>query len=111
MKTATLFKDRQVLSFEVFPPKRTAAVDTVYQTIASLKSLAPDFISVTYGAGGSEDSKATVEIASAVKNVHGMESVAHLPCAGLSRQDVLDFLERLNAAGVENILALRGDLL
>ena len=78
MKTTELFQNKSVLSFEVFPPKRTNPVDTIYKTIDSLKDLDPDFISVTYGAGGSENCKATLKIASRIKNEYGIESVAHL---------------------------------
>ncbi len=110
MKTTDLFPNKTVLSFEVFPPKRTASVDTVYSTLDKLKCLNPDFISVTYGAGGSENCKATLKIASAIKNQYKIESAAHLPCIGLTKEDVIFQLEGLRAAGIENILALRGDL-
>lgn len=110
MKTTDLFKQKTVLSFEVFPPKRTAAVDTIYNTLDELKKLNPDFISVTYGAGGSENCKATLDIASAIKHQYHIEGVAHLPCIGLKKADVLSQLERFREAGIENILALRGDI-
>lgn len=110
MKTVELFPKKTVLSFEVFPPKRTSSVDTVYQTLSKLQKLKPDFISVTYGAGGSENCKATLDIASAIKNDYQIESVAHLPCIGLTKADVLLQLESFKEAGIENILALRGDI-
>jgi 5,10-methylenetetrahydrofolate reductase, prokaryotic form len=110
MKTAELFKIKQVLSFEIFPPKRTASIDTMYSTLDELKDLHPDFISVTYGAGGSANNNATLEIASAIKNSYGMESVAHLPGINLSQEDVLFLLNGLKRNGIENILALRGDI-
>lgn len=110
MKTVGLFKQKTVLSFEVFPPKRSAAVDTVYSTLEALKNLNPDFISVTYGASGSDNCKATLEIASAIKTTYGIESVAHLPCISLSRETALFQLDSFKKAGIENILALRGDL-
>jgi methylenetetrahydrofolate reductase (NADPH) len=110
MKTSEMFKGKQVISFEVFPPKRDCALEGVCNAIPQLKSLNPDFVSVTYGAGGSSRSRATIDIASAVKNGHGMESVAHLPCIGLSKEDVLEFMRDLKEAGIENILALRGDM-
>lgn len=109
MKTRKLFDKKQVLSFEIFPPKRTAPVDTIYHTLDGLKGLEPDFISVTYGAGGSENFAATLDIATAVKRDYGIESVAHLPCAALTKAEVLQFLERCKAGHIENILALRGD--
>jgi methylenetetrahydrofolate reductase (NADPH) len=110
MKTSEFFKTKKVLSFEIFPPKRTAPVDTIYETVAQLRDLAPDFISVTYGAGGSENNTETLRIARAVKSDYGIESVAHLPSVNLTRSAALDLLNELKAAGIENILALRGDI-
>ena len=78
MKTSSLFNHKTVLSLEVFPPKRTAPVDTIYNTLDELKGITPDFISVTYGAGGSENSQTTLKIASAIKHKYGIESVAHI---------------------------------
>lgn len=101
---------KTVLSFEIFPPKRTDPVNTIYDTVDKLKDLNPDFISVTYGAGGSENNTDTLKIASAVKNSYGIESVAHLPCINLTKEDVLKMLDGFRAAGIENILALRGDV-
>lgn len=110
MKTSELFKHKRVLSFEIFPPKRTSPVDTIYDTIDELKDLTPDFISVTYGAGGSENNTQTLKIASAVKKVYGVESVAHLPSINLTKDDVRTMLKIFNETGIENILALRGDI-
>lgn len=110
MKTSELFKRKRVLSFEIFPPKRTDPIDTIYDTVEKLKDLSPDFISVTYGAGGNQSNRNTFEIASAVKNRYGVESVAHLPCINLTKEAVLDMLDNLKKAGIENMLALRGDI-
>lgn len=110
MRTSGLFKFKKVLSFEIFPPKRTDSINTIYDTVEKLKVLSPDFISVTYGAGGSESNAQTLEIASAVKNTYGIESVAHLPCINLTKRDVLKMLDCFRDAGIENILALRGDV-
>jgi len=110
MRTSEIFKNKTVLSLEIFPPQRTASIDIIYHTLDDLKGLNPDFISVTYGAGGSENNHATLEIASAIKNKYGIESVAHLPCINLNKEEVLNMLEGLKKAGVENILALRGDV-
>jgi methylenetetrahydrofolate reductase (NADPH) len=110
MKTAEIFKDKKVLSLEIFPPRRTASIDIIYQALDEMKGLNPDFISVTYGAGGSENNQATLEIASAIKNHYDIESVAHLPCINLTKREVLHMLEGFKQAGVENILALRGDV-
>lgn len=98
------------MSFEVFPPKRTYPIETVYDALDELKDLKPDFISVTYGAGGSDNCQATLEIASNIKKKYGIESVAHLPCINLTENDVIDMIRRFKDAGIENILALRGDI-
>lgn len=110
MKTVQLFKEKTVLSFEVFPPKRTSPIQTIYDTLNELKDLTPDFISVTYGAAGSENSHATVDIASSIRNNYGIESVAHMPCVNMTKEDVLFHLARFKEHGIENILALRGDI-
>lgn len=110
MKVSEFFKSKRVLSFEIFPPKSLDPVNTIYNTIDRLKDLSPDFISVTCGAGGSEDSDETIKLASAVKGTYGVESVVHLPCINLTKQDVLKKLYSLREAGIENILALRGDV-
>ncbi|MFR4350433.1 MAG: methylenetetrahydrofolate reductase [NAD(P)H] [Roseburia sp.] len=110
MRTTELFHDKTAFSFEIFPPKRTAPVETIYETLEDLKDLAPDFISVTYGAGGSENSNQTFRIASEIKHNYGIESVAHLPCIGLTKESVRGKLSDLKRLGIDNILALRGDL-
>lgn len=110
MKTSEIFKNKTVLSLEVFPPRRTAPIEIIYNTLDELQDLNPDFISVTYGAGGNAANCATLEIASAIKNHYGIESVAHLPCINLNQGEVLDMLAGFRQAGIENILALRGDI-
>ena len=110
MRTAEIFKNKTVLSLEIFPPRRTASIDIIYDTLDELKGLSPDFISVTYGAGGSENNTATLEIAAAIKNDYGIESVAHLPGIYLSKADVLNMMDGFRKQGLENILALRGDI-
>lgn len=102
-------KGPPVLSLEVFPPKRDAALSGVYDTISRLRGLSPSFVSVTYGAGGVTRRK-TVEIASEVRRRWGIESLAHLTCACHSRGDIAATLDDVLEAGVENILALRGDV-
>lgn len=109
MKTVEFFEKKQVFSFEVFPPKRTSPIETIYDTLDELKGLRPDYVSVTYGAGGSLNNSQTLEIAANIKNRYDFESVAHLPCMYLTRQDVLAALDTVRKSGVENILALRGD--
>lgn len=110
MKTVELFKKKTVLSFEVFPPKRTGSLDTIYKTLDGLKPLSPDFISVTYGAGGSSNCKATFDIASSIKKDYGIESVAHLPCIGMTKEEIRQQLQQFKDGGIENVLALRGDV-
>lgn len=109
MHTNELFRQKKVFSFEVFPPKKDSSVETIYKTLDELRGLSPDFISVTYGASGSA-SGLTVKIASDIKHKYGIESVAHLPCINLMKEEVLSTLRELKKAGVENILALRGDI-
>lgn len=110
MKTSEIFKMKRVLSFEIFPPKRTGPVHTIYNTIDELKELNPDFISVTYGAGGNDNNTKTLTIASDIKKNYSIESVAHLPSIHLTKNEVLEMLENFKDASIENILALRGDL-
>ncbi|WP_027399655.1 methylenetetrahydrofolate reductase [NAD(P)H] [Anaerovorax odorimutans] len=109
MKTRDLFNRKTVLSFEVFPPKKTSSIDIVYNTLQELNGLSPDFISVTYGAGGN-GSDSTISIAADIKNKYGVESVAHLPCINFTKENILDIIRNLETKGIENILALRGDL-
>lgn len=111
MNINNLFKnERQSLSFEVFPPKKTSSIDTVYKTIDELEDLKPDFISVTYGAGGSVTNNRTCKIASYIANKHHMTAVAHLTCVSVGKEDVDYILDDLKANGIQNILALRGDI-
>src|SRR5512137_1947827 len=94
------------LSFEVFPPKREGNLESLYITIKELGKLKPDFISVTYGAGGSTREK-TIEISSKVKNEFNMEVLAHLTCVQSTKNDIAGILDLLKVDNVENILALR----
>ncbi len=102
-------KGRTVFSFEVFPPKKTSSIDTIYSTLDELRDLNPDFISVTYGAGGSQAGDITAEIAAHINSL-GITSAAHLTCINNSKGDILRILDRFKALGIENILALRGDI-
>ncbi|WP_066895315.1 methylenetetrahydrofolate reductase [NAD(P)H] [Clostridium nigeriense] len=111
MNISNLFKEKKVVfSFEIFPPKKESKIDTIYNTLEELKGLSPDFISVTYGAGGSLTKNRTCEISSIVKNKYGIEPLAHLTCINSSKEDVTKILDDLKKEGVENILALRGDI-
>lgn len=109
MKATELFKNGTVLSFEVFPPKPTADESTIYKALDGLSDLKPDFISVTYGAGGGANCGKTIQIASDVKYKYGIMSAAHLPCINLSEEDAVTVLDSLKENGIDNILALRGD--
>ncbi len=110
MKISELFgKDKCVFSFEVFPPKKDMPTDTIYGTLDSLKELNPAFISVTYGAGGSDGNNITAQIASRIKEI-GIPAAAHLTCVSNTRSDIDAILDDLKAKGIENILALRGDI-
>jgi methylenetetrahydrofolate reductase (NADPH) len=109
MKTSELFQHKKVLSFEIFPPKQTENLAAIYQTVNALKELAPDFISVTFGALGTKNNQRTLDIASTVKHTYGVESVAHLPSSQFTKRDVQALLTRFKQLGIDNILALRGD--
>ncbi len=97
-----------VFSFEFFPPKTEAGEAKLWQALQELKELKPSFVSVTYGAGGSTRSK-TVGITQRIKKELGIEAMAHLTCVGSTQSQISEVLQELKAAGVENILALRGD--
>ncbi len=109
MKVRELFKEKTVFSFEVFPPKKTSTVDVIYQTLDELSGLKPDFISVTFGAGGSGNSFFALDIASRIKE-SGLIPVLHLPCINFTRAEIDSTLAEAQARGIENILALRGDI-
>lgn len=111
MKTSKLFKEKTVLSYEVFPPKTEDDAHTIYETLDGIREVMPDFISVTYGAGGGTNCAKTLEIAAAVKHQYKIESVAHLRGIDLSRQEVLRIISELEENGIENVLALRGDVM
>jgi methylenetetrahydrofolate reductase (NADPH) len=99
---------RPLFSFEFFPPKDEAAAALLMDVVRHLKELRPDFVSVTYGAGGSTRTK-TLELVSRIKHEIGIEAVAHLTCVGHSKKEIEGILRELKEHGVENILALRGD--
>ena len=103
-----MFERDSSLSFEVFPPKKDDEFDNCFKVLDSLAELSPDFISVTYGAGGSH-SKKTVEIASYIQNTLAIDAMAHMTCVGSSADDILAVTKELEAVGVNHVLALRGD--
>ncbi|WP_278599583.1 methylenetetrahydrofolate reductase [NAD(P)H] [Clostridium tertium] len=111
MNINNLFDKKEVVfSFEIFPPKQESKIDTIYNTLEELKDLKPDFISVTYGAGGSLSKNMTCEISSIVKNKYKIEPLAHLTCINSNKNQVNSILDNLKQSGIENILALRGDI-
>ena len=97
------------ISFEIFPPKTDYPIETIYNTLDQLKDSSPDFISVTYGQGGSAKGQ-TIEIASRVKRDYGIESIAHLTCVTSTRDTIQKSLQDIRDNNMENILALRGDI-
>ena len=111
MKIPELFEQKKpVFSLEIFPPKKKANIDTIYDTVAKLAECNPDFISVTYGAGGNLADNSTCEIASNIKKKYGIETAAHLTCVNSTREDVKEMIGRFQAADIRNVLALRGDI-
>lgn len=111
MKIPSIFKqNKTVFSFEVFPPKKTSPINTIYNTLDELKGLNPDFISVTYGAGGNIADTSTCDIASDIKKIYNIEPLAHLTCVNSTKEEIKINLDRLKNCGIENIMALRGDI-
>ncbi|HYP47940.1 MAG TPA: methylenetetrahydrofolate reductase [NAD(P)H] [Thermoleophilaceae bacterium] len=104
----TLAQRRPAFSFEFFPPKTDEGQRTLEQTLEVLKHDEPDYVSVTYGAGGSTRNR-TVELTKWIKQDLGIEAMAHLSCVGAPTERLIEILEDIQAAGVENVLALRGD--
>ena len=110
MKISEILKNNKItLSMEVFPPKTSTAFETVNKAVKEIAALKTDFMSVTYGAGGGT-SKHTVKIATDIKKQYGVTSMAHLTCVSSSEDTVKNQIEIIRDAGIENILALRGDI-
>ena len=111
MKISSIYKNKKrVFSLEVFPPKKNGSADSIYDTLAGLSGIKPDFISVTYGAGGNVADKTTAEIAGLIKKDYGTESMAHLTCVATGEDDAREILRTFSEYGIENVLALRGDV-
>ena len=104
-----LAKDTLSMSFEVFPPKTETGFDSVKNATEEIARLRPAFMSVTYGAGGGT-SRYTLDIAKNIKEMYGVPTLAHLTCVSSSRETVRQRIEDIKAAGIENIMALRGDI-
>ena len=110
MKLTELFQqDKLSLSFEVFPPKTDSNFESVKHATEEIAKLSPSFMSVTYGAGGGT-SKYTLEIAKNIKECYGVPTLAHLTCVSSTKETVLSKIEEIKAAGIDNIMALRGDI-
>ncbi len=110
MKIVDQFKAKRcVFSIECFPPKQTTQMDKLRATLFAMKDLAPDFISVTFGAGGSAGGISTVEVANLIQNEVGIPALAHLICMGNDKASASRILDELEQVGVHDVLALRGD--
>lgn len=109
MRIARMFgRGAPVVSFEFFPPKTADGVEVLYRTVEELRPCRPSFVSVTYGAGGSTRDR-TLDLVARIQRDLGIVAMAHLTCVGSSQKDLRETLARLAGAGIENVLALRGD--
>jgi methylenetetrahydrofolate reductase (NADPH) len=109
MKIADLFSSgKRLFSFEFFPPKTEAGAASLERTIRDLKELSPDFVSVTYGAGGSTRDR-TVDLVTRIQKLEGMCAMAHLTAVATSQDDIASLVDRLVSSGIENLIPLRGD--
>src|SRR4029077_20440668 len=97
-----------VFSFELFPPKTAQGEQNLYAALAELRTLDPSFVSVTYGAGGSTRAK-TIEIVKRIREDYSLEAMAHFTCVGATVAELRSTLDEMQAAGIDNVLALRGD--
>lgn len=109
MRIREIFDKKTVFSFEIFPPKKNSPVEVIYDTLDELKGLQPDFISVTFSAGGSGNGGYACEIASRIKEA-GITPMIHLPCINYSKDEIDSTISEIKTRGIENILALRGDI-
>ncbi len=100
---------RPTLSFELFPPKAGMAIEPTQEVVHKIAALGPDFMSVTYGAGGG-NSKNTVQVADEIQNKCGITALAHMTCVSSNKEQIKEKLGELSSVGIENILALRGDI-
>ena len=109
MRISDILAQRQTFSFEIFPPKGDLSVEQAEEIATELCTNHPDWISVTFSAGGSGNSERTADIGRRIERGVGTTALAHLTCLGSSKADVDAYIRRLQSAGIENILALRGD--
>ena len=109
MKVSQVYNTKRSLSFEIFPPKKDTELNNIDETLEVLAELKPDFISVTFGAGGSSNCNRTIELAKKIKYEYNIEPVVHLTCLHYDKNEIDEFARVLKGEGIENILALRGD--
>lgn len=111
MKIADIYTNKECpISFEIFPPKGDLTREVAHQVASDLAKLEPDFMSVTYSAGGSGNSQATAEIAQMIQDEFGVPSMAHLTCINMTESDLERSVADIKSKGIENVLALRGDI-
>ncbi|MCR5208939.1 MAG: methylenetetrahydrofolate reductase [NAD(P)H] [Lachnospiraceae bacterium] len=111
MKVSDIYKSgKQSLSFEIFPPKKEEELRDIDDTLEVLSQLKPDYISVTFGAGGSSNCNRTIELARKIKEKYKVEPVVHLTCLCYDKKEIDEFARVMMDSGIENILALRGDI-
>ncbi len=114
MKISEIYRQKmeqgkQVLSFEIYPPKHGTELRDIDATLEILADCRPDFISVTFGAGGSSSNNRTIELARKIRDSYGIEPVVHLTCLTYDKKEIDEFCQVLKDNGIENVLALRGD--
>lgn len=110
MKIKNIFEKKEVVfSLEVFPPRPDVPIENIYQTLEELKDINPDYISITYGAGGGVRKNRTCKLSSIIKEKYGVEALAHLTCINSNQKSINKILTRLEEKNIKNILALRGD--
>lgn len=106
----TFKKKKPVISFEIFPPKRETTLAGIDETLKILSTLNPDFISVTFGAGGTSVNNKTIEIAKKIKDDYGITPIVHLTCLNYTKNEIKEFLDEIKKDDLHNIMALRGDV-
>ncbi|WP_255260754.1 methylenetetrahydrofolate reductase [Fructobacillus fructosus] len=109
MDVSELFKNKTVFSIEIFPPKTALGREKLMTSLLEIRDIQPDFISITQSAAACFNEQRTLAIAQAIQQKLGIATIAHVPCLYRTKEEVKDYLTDLEAAGVQNILALRGD--
>lgn len=111
MKLTEIYNSKKnVLSFEIFPPKKDDELKNIEPTLDVLAELEPDYISVTFGAGGSSNNNKTIALAKKIKEIYHIEPVVHLTCLCYDKKEIDEFVKEIAQEGIENVLALRGDI-